>query len=160
MNKQEFFNDLQEIITDIVYIAPKVEDIDEEIMNNSWSISVTQELCKELKEDDLRTFFDSVINNRREQVKNSKYNHGMIFYLWFEQQSGRLRFNLISDFHEKLPFGCELLEVNNIEDIIIEFLKYEYHDGIPVIENEDDSIQPITEDNVCTLKIFIKVLPK
>ena len=123
MTKQEFFNDLQEIVTDRIYIGSKVEEIDKEISNNLWSISVSQELCKELNEDDFRIFFDKVISNREVQIRNSENNHGMIFYLWFEQQSGSLRFNLISDFHEKLPFECELIEVNNIEDIINEFLQ-------------------------------------
>lgn len=36
MTKQEFFDDIQEIITDKIYIGSTVEEIN----NNSWSISV------------------------------------------------------------------------------------------------------------------------
>lgn len=160
MTKQEFFNDLQEIITDRIYISSSDEEIAKETSNNLWSISVSKELCKELKANDFRIFFDKVINNREEQVKNSKCNHGMIFYLWFERQSGRLIFNLISDFHKKLPFQCELIEANNIEDIVNEFLVYEHHDGIPLIENEVDSTEPILEDNAFKLRVFTKYLSK
>lgn len=106
------------------------------------------------------TFFDKVIKSREKQIKNSKYNHGMIFYLWFEWMSGRLRFNLISDFHAKLPFKCKLSEVNSIVNIIIDFLDYDYHDGLPINPDEKGSTQLNIKVSIHELKIFVKYLPE
>lgn len=160
MTKQEFFNDVEEIITDNIYIAPTVDEISEEITNNMWSISITQELCNELIEEDFRVFFNDIIENREEQVSGSKYNHGMIFYLWFEYQSGLLRFNLISDFHKELPFKCNLILVDNPQEIVIDFLKYKYHDGIPIIESEEALIESDMDSNGFELKVFKTHLAK
>lgn len=33
----------------------------------------------------------------------------MIFYTWFDEQASQLRFSLISDLHEKLPFRSEII---------------------------------------------------
>lgn len=162
MTKHEFWDDLQEIVTDKIYIGSTIEEIDKEISNNCWSISITQEQCNELKEEDFTDFFEKVINNRKGQIKDSKYNNGMIFYLWFEQQSGRLRFNLISDFHKRLPFKCELIEVN-LNDIVTEFLKYKYHDGIPVTENEENEVDSIETDknsDMPKMRVFSQYLSK
>ncbi|MCT9872435.1 hypothetical protein, partial [Paenarthrobacter aurescens] len=79
---------------------------------------------------ELKDFFIKVIDNRANQIVNSKSNHGMFFYVWFDWQSSRLRLNLISDFHKRLPYGREYNVLNSLELIIEEYLNYPYHDGL------------------------------
>ncbi|NBI28060.1 hypothetical protein [Chengkuizengella marina] len=141
MGKEEFLKELEEIIEENIFIGNTIDDLDKEISQNNWSFSLTQELVQEFTADDLKNFFDRLLKNRKDQFLNANSKHGMIFYAWFEWQSGRILFTLISDFHSKLPFGREYKVVNNIELIIKEFLNYPYHDGIPIIEIENDEIE-------------------
>ena len=142
MNKQEFFADLKEIITDKIYIGDSVSELQDESSNNKWGISISQELCEITKKQELLDFFEAVIENRKEQILNSKKNHGMLFYLWFDEQAGELRFNLISEFHTKLPFRAKYNVIDKPDEIIEDFLNYKYHDGIPF----EDFVE-VTEEN-------------
>ncbi|MEI5906745.1 hypothetical protein WAK64_06695 [Bacillus spongiae] len=137
MSKEDFLKELDEIIEDRLFIGNSINDLDNEISNNTWSISMEKELANEFTTEDLKLFFNQVQNNRKEQVfKNS--DHNMIFYVWFDWQSAGLRFNLISDFHKKLPFGRNYKTIDNIEPILIKFLQFPYHDGFPVEEIEGE----------------------
>ena len=152
MDKNEFFHDLEEIVVDPLFIGDSKDDIDQEILNNTWSISVSNELSIQLSVKDFIDFFGEVISNRNKQIKIS--NKGMLFYVWFDWQAAQLRFNLISDYDSKLPLSCEIETIDNLEPIIEEFLSFPYHDGFPVEEifEEDEGVE---EDNNNTLKVFL-----
>ncbi|MEK3975347.1 hypothetical protein MKZ20_11185 [Psychrobacillus sp. FSL K6-2684] len=151
MDKNEFFQDLEEIVVDPLFIGNSKEDIDQEISNNTWSISVSNEMNIKLSVKDFKDFFREVISNRSKQIKMS--NKGMLFYVWFDWQAAQLRFNLISDYDSKLPFSCEIETIDNLEPVIEEFLSFPYHDGFPVedIREEDEGV----EENNNPLKIFL-----
>ncbi|WP_205439647.1 hypothetical protein [Peribacillus alkalitolerans] len=159
MNKIEFFQDLEEIVVDPLFIGESEEDIDQEIANNTWSISISNELAVELSLKDFMDFFEKVISNRRNQITNSKNRRGMLFYVWFDWQGAQIRFNLISDYDSKLPFGCNFEIIENLEPIIEEFLGFPYHNGIPMeeITNEDDEWEDSKEKNevIDSLKVFL-----
>lgn len=143
MRKEDFLKELDEIIDDRLFIGNSIDDLNDEISQNTWSISMGQELAHEFTTEDLISFFNQVQNNRKEQiVKNS--DHNMIFYVWFDWQSARLRFNLISDFHKNLPFGGKYKIIKNIEPVLNEFLQFPYHDGFPIEETEEE----VAEDEV------------
>lgn len=143
MNKEDFLKELDEIIEDRLFIGDSIDDLDNEISQNTWSISMGKELANEFTTEDLKSFFNQVQNNRKEQIlKNS--DHNMIFYVWFDWQSARLRFNLISDFHKKIPFGGKYKIIENIEPIFNEFLQFPSHDGFPIVEIEEE----VAEDEV------------
>ena len=143
MSKEDFLKELDEIIEDRLYIGDSIDDLNDEVSQNTWSISMGQELANELTTEDLKLFFNQFQNNRKEQIlKNS--DHNMIFYVWFDWQSARLRFNLISDFHNKLPFGGKYKVIENIEPILNKFLQFPYHDGFPIVEIEEE----VAEDDV------------
>lgn len=97
-----------------------------------WRISIEQKMARQIDVLDYVRFINDVINNRREQVKNAAENHGMIFYLWFDRMASQLRFNLISDIHEELPFQCELEVIENIEPILEDFLESPFYNGLPI----------------------------
>jgi hypothetical protein len=151
----EFFQDLEDIVVDPLYIGDSEEEIDQEIANNSWSISISNELGTQLTVKAFIHFFDKVMSNRRKQIKISNNHTGILFYVWFDWQAAQLRFNLISDYSSKLPFGCEIELFDNLEPIIKEFLVFPYHDGFPVeeVSGEDEGIEEEQISN--PLKVFI-----
>ncbi|WCM59862.1 hypothetical protein [Paenibacillus polymyxa] len=154
-NKELYFKDLENIITDTIFIGSSEYDLDEESANNMWCISSNIELKKALTLKDYRDFFNRVIQNRRDQIIGSTLNHGMIFYLWFDQLACQLRFNLISDLHKKLPFQCDLEIIEHMDDMILAFLNSPFHEGLP-IEGYYDNI----EKKPFILKVYQIILNK
>jgi hypothetical protein len=127
VTKEEFFSNLEEIITDPLSIGSREQET-----NNMWCISTSSELAKTLTIDDLSAFIDRVISNRKEQIKSQKSVVNMLFYLWFDEQASQIRFNVISDDETGLLFGCEIIPINDYTPIIESFLGHPYHDGIPL----------------------------
>ncbi|WP_274362306.1 hypothetical protein [Paenibacillus thermotolerans] len=160
LKKIEFLRELEEIIEDRIFIGNAVDKLKDEITNNCWSISMSQELAGEFAVQDLQSIFEKILQNRIEQAAGSDCSHGMIFYVWFEWQSARLRFNLISDIHAKLPFGGKYNVIENIEPIIREFLSFPYHDGIPSIEAEEEVDDLEAEKEIKPFDVYVVNLPK
>lgn len=144
MSKKEFMEELKEIIEDPLFIGNSIEELDDETAENTWSVSMGQELANEFTMEELVSFFTQVQTNRKKQIVGTS-DHPMIFYAWFDWQSARLRFSLISAFHEKLPFGSNYKTIASMEPIIAEFLQFQFHDGFPVAEI-DDEIYTETEE--------------
>ncbi len=165
-NTSSFFDRLSNIIEDGIFIGITLDDLETELKNNTWFLSASQQEVKVLGKEILAAFFDKVIENRLKQIKNTPEKHGMIFYMWFDEQASQIRFSLISDFHESLPFGNPRLIFLDTPDLIYEqFLDSEYHDGIPFSELEisdwdshenetDDAHQPQNLLNV--YKVLLK----
>ena len=78
MTREEFLHDIEEIISDTLFIGESEED---EISNNMWQISISHELANSLKIEDFSTFFERVILNRKVQVQTLKPTIGMLFCL-------------------------------------------------------------------------------
>lgn len=85
-----------------------------------YYISMDNDLIKEFSTQELKNFFESVIEVRIKQYEISTTN-GIYFYLWFDWLAAQIRFNLITDFHPKLPFGRKIEVINEIDDIIKDF---------------------------------------
>ena len=105
MTKQEFFKDIQNIKSDKLLITDSVDNVNEEIQNNCWSISINDELSKEISVDELADFLKEVKKDRQQQLRRSNSKVGLIYYVWVDSQAGQLRFNFINSNHDKLPFG-------------------------------------------------------
>ncbi|GIO97188.1 hypothetical protein J14TS5_22740 [Paenibacillus lautus] len=149
MNKEQYFEDLQDIINDLIYIGSSEADLQEEIETNMWRISISPELINQITTDDFNEFINKVIQNRKDQIESSSSNLGMYFYLWFDIMASQLRFNLISDINKKLPFSCEIQILNNPREILDDFLGSPFHNGLPIEEHNDDS-----EDKEYIIKIY------
>ncbi|WP_051775272.1 hypothetical protein [Paenibacillus tyrfis] len=72
MNKEFYFKNLEEIVSDIIVIGNSEQDLTEETTNNMWRISLDLKLAKTIEVDDYREFFLKVIQNRQEQVIHLK----------------------------------------------------------------------------------------
>lgn len=155
MDKYEYFKNLEDTITDPIFIGSSKEDLDKEISNNMWRISLEQELASRININDFVDFFSMVIDNRQNQIKVSSGQHGMTFYLWFDRMASQLRLNLISTIHQRLPFGCELELLDRMEPILYEFLAYPFLNGLPIEGYSDGS-----DEKPYVLKVYVKKLNK
>lgn len=113
--------EFQEIINDSLYIGRSVDDLDNEIQNNLWLISLNEEERTQLDDGDIVKFIEIAIGNRQSQLDNSTVEHGLYFYIWHDKQASQLRFCLISDLHDSLPFEATVITTPLI-DIIQSFL--------------------------------------
>lgn len=128
-----YFKNLAEIIADELYIGSSTLDLQQEIRTNMWCISASNEQISHLTTQDFATFFDKVIENRLSQIRAANLQ-GMIFYTWFDEQASQIRFCLISNFHDDLPFGNPIKLVKSPDIIFEQFINSPYHDGIPFDE--------------------------
>jgi len=149
MTKEDFLQDLEEIITDPLFIGAK----DEEISNNMWCVSVNSELAKVITFEDLSAFIERVIANRKEQIKTINPAANVLFYLWFDEQASQIRFNVISDDRTGLPFRCNVTLAEDYASILKDFLGHPYHDGIPLETSTDTNSDEYCEEEY-TLKVF------
>lgn len=136
VNKTDFFNDLSSQISEPLYLTDKTDEVNEEIKHNHWSISATKDIITQTTTTDFLDFIQKVKENYKNQLDNSSHDIDLIFYLWFDEMAGQLRFNFINSNHDKLPFGCQLKHTDRPEEIVDEFIKSKYLEGIPWTELE------------------------
>ena len=128
-DKEELFKDIQEIKSDRLFITDSIDNLEEEVKNNCWSISMTREIASACEVDEVIEFLREVKADRSEQLKKSEYKVGLIYYLWVDKQAGQLRFNFINSNHDRLPFGARLAFVDTEHEIISDFLTCKLTDG-------------------------------
>jgi hypothetical protein len=120
-----------DVIEARIFIGSTENDLPAEIRTNMWGIALSEQECGYLTTADLLDLLTKVIENRRQQLDQANSDHGMIFYLWFDEQALQLRFNLISDFHKRLPFACQLNILMTPQPILDRYLRYPYHETMP-----------------------------
>ncbi|MBX0335379.1 hypothetical protein K3G39_19260 [Pontibacter sp. HSC-14F20] len=105
-------------------------------------------------------FLNRVCENRVEQLGLSTVNADLLFYLWFDEQSGNLHFNFINSNHQKLPFNSEIELVANEASIVEEFLCSTSVDGIEweELQDLDDSFEGTMK--VHRVNVYKKVLKR
>jgi len=135
-NKTDFFNDLSNQISEPLYLTDKTDEVNEEINNNHWILSVPADIISQATTIDFLEFIQRVKDNSKNQLDKSQLDIDLIFYLWFDEMAGQLRFNFINSNHDKLPFGCKLKYTDRPEEIVDQYLKSKYHEGIPWNELE------------------------
>lgn len=158
MKKIDYFESLNEIVDDKIFIGKSLDDLKTEISNNMWRIGIERETVETVSVSDFIVFFEKVIDNRQQQINLSSSNHGMSLYVWVDHQAGQLRFNLISDLHARLPFGCDIEMTTSLETIIEEFLNSPFLEGIPVEESIADGER--MDEGSFVLKVYLKCLSK
>ena len=155
MTKQEFFQNLDEIVSDEMYLTESLDQLEMEIQANHWSIGIDSETAELIKNHDLQDFLRKVIQNRVKQLNESDKKMGLLFYTWFDEQSGNLNFNFINSGHQHLPFGAKLEFVDSMDKILSDCLNSRYLDGIPCNELENLSSKANHKDDIeFKLKVY------
>ena len=130
MNKTEFFNELSNQISDPIYLTDKTDEINDEIYYNLWTLAAKKEIVSQTTITDFLEFIQEVKDNYKNQLDESLLNIDLIFYLWFDEMAGQLRFNFINSNHDELPFECKLKYTDKPEEIVKQFMESEYLEGI------------------------------
>ncbi len=121
-DKKPFSQWLEAAIKDHLYLGSSAYDLREEIANNMWRFHGSPEETGHHSVDKLKGWLESVIGNREQQLLDQHPVRRAIFYMWVDTQLAQLRFNLISDAHDPLPFGrrCNILQTPDL--ILHDFL--------------------------------------
>jgi hypothetical protein len=138
-----FLQHFADVIEDELYIGVSVDDLQQEIQQNMWLLSKPTGFDESLQ--DWLDLINHIIDNRKQQI--AKSSQSMIFYLWFDEQASQLRFNLINDSHEFLPFNSNIELVPSFYKIVEAFWTSPYHDGIPFVELDDIPLNETTNDS-------------
>ncbi|MFK7806245.1 MAG: hypothetical protein AB8F74_00460 [Saprospiraceae bacterium] len=123
MTKKEFFTNLEEIVTDHIFIAIDKEDLQKEIETNCWSISIPIQLIEKIKEEELTKFIERIKHNRKDQLNKSDKRVDLLYYSWHDEMSSQFKFNFINANHNQLPFGIPIIQVESESKILTNFLK-------------------------------------
>jgi hypothetical protein len=123
MTKEAYWAELQEIVTDPLYLADSDHDLPREIRENRWSLSLSQSLAVVFHPTEIKVFLQQVKQNRREQLHQRDLALELYYYLWYDEQAGQLRFNFITTRTVTLPFSALLEASETEEEIIVAFLQ-------------------------------------
>ncbi|NVO32081.1 MULTISPECIES: hypothetical protein [Hymenobacter] len=144
-SKEAYFQDLESIVTDQVYLAASRDELENEIAENMWTIGVSEELAGAIAPAEVQAFLQRVKCNRRTQLAQRGQPGGLRYYLWHDPQAGQLRFNFISVLHEALPFRAPVNACADEAAIIRAWLQDSGGVGAPLLDSADYRVQVYEE---------------
>jgi hypothetical protein len=159
-NEIPFVDWLREAAPDEVRLSPT--NLNDEARTNMWSFSITEEQACACSADDFVEFIRAIVEARRASLSARRVpSRSVTFYCWHDQLAAQLRFSLISATNMKLPFGCETVIVQNLEQIVAGFLSSSWHDGISRTEFETVSASDNeeAERSIQPLAVWTAVVP-
>ena len=164
--KEEYFAELSDWETEELFLTNRTDLVNEECKHNCIWVSISFDIAKQTTTTDFISFMNRVKANRKQQIQQSSVDINLIYYIWFDDQAGQLRFNFINSNHDKLPFRCKLIFVDSEKEIIDDFLNSNYLEGIPwnelkVIDKVDwENIAAEEEENLktFTLKVYRQMI--
>lgn len=119
---------LAEIAADSV--AVHADNIGIEASANMWSISLSPEQTEAVSAAEVEEFVRAIAVARGKWL--AAHGKGpMTLYCWHDEQAGQLRFSLVSASHGRVPFGCEVVPVEDLAAVVRGFLDSPYLSGIP-----------------------------
>lgn len=153
-------DNFKQIIESSIFIGCNNMTLDREISTNMWALSISSKILKNISLDNLLEFIKTLLYNRNRQI--SQFSCSAIFYMWFDEMASQLRFNIISDFHKKLPFSCKLNILDSPTCILKAFLESQKNPVIPWkdLEKITDSSDDIDDEISFVLDVFVVKLNK
>lgn len=152
-------NDFKQIIDSPIFIGcdKMVQEI--ETSKNMWAISIDTKILKNISASVLFEFITTLLHNRIKQISQLNISCPVIFYMWFDEMVGQLRFNIISELNKALPFSCSTNIIDSPHPILINFLQSQHNPDISwndleEINDDDNDI----EENDFILDVFVAKL--
>lgn len=127
VNKTDYFNYLLTCLSEPIYLTDKTDELKEEIKYNLWALAAPAEIIAQVTTADYVELIEKVKESHKVQLGKSQLNIDLIFYLWFDEMAGQLRFNFINSNHLVLPFGCKLKYANKPDEIVEQYLTSRYN---------------------------------
>lgn len=114
--------DLQYVLQGSICITGDESCMQEEIYHNMCALTFSEDLILTIQIEDLQTFLADLLIQRNAQVCAQNPTTPATFYLWFDEQTLQLRFNLLSGADRALPFGCTVNQMDTPEPILQNFI--------------------------------------
>jgi hypothetical protein len=102
-----------DVLDDEVHLEGSAEGFEAERRQNMWRLGAPSEQLRQTTPERLAAWVQQLIEDRREKVRRGYRGQRAVFYLWFDAQAGQLRFNVMSDHGQPLPFGAEVRLVDD-----------------------------------------------
>lgn len=116
------YTNLLELLDINILITGDLNKQREELEYNTWEMTFDRDFIKTITLQNLQDFISKLINNRADQVAKANKSPAT-FYLWYDEQSLNLCFDILSGNNIKLPFGCTLNVFKTPYPILEKFLK-------------------------------------
>jgi len=157
MTKGEYFEFINELLDDKIYITDKLDEFLEETGMNQCTLKIDSKTARNIENFELSEFLNDVIKNRKGQLEKSNKDVDLLFYSWFDDLSGYLHFDLINSKHESLPFQSKIILADSIDQIVEKFLDPDYLDYLTKASLEElENDQRNKEDIVYVYKEVVK----
>jgi hypothetical protein len=124
-----------------------------EAQENQWTFSLTNEQADSLNVEDVVDFLEAVIEQRQQWLLDNRAS-SMKFYCWHDKQAGQLRFSMVSDLHDHLPFAGEIVSVSAIDTVVTVWLLSEALTGIE-LTGLDKAMNEIDSECTCVWSVLL-----
>ncbi len=155
--------ELNELIDDKIELSSDSLDIDE-ASQNWWKFKVDLDHCNV---NDIKILFAAILESRKSYIKNHLTDVNLIFYAWYDYQSGDFNFSIIPknwsklEVDQELPFGCSINKVEEVDLIIAKFVDDPYKGVIPMEDLEDvdpEDTEELQGEDDYTLDVWVHYL--
>lgn len=141
------------------------DDINEEACGNWWEFSPTDEEMEGITPEALEEFIQAVIEDCRTVLAEDP-PHSMLFYCWHDFQVRTLNFSLVSTSHGRLPFGCIVIETDDLRLVTDRIVMLDWIKGKDYIQDwvcedfeEGQVYEEEEEEEPYILPVFVTRLP-
>lgn len=139
--------DLEIILMEEILITHDELQRDKEIYCNMWCIGLSEFASPSLAINDVVNFLKQLIKKRQGDIQKNLMLGPITFYLWFDDLALQLRFNFLSGYIKKLPFGCKLHVVDDPHEIVERFFKMRSWDDLGLVK-----IDHLSEEELAKLE--------
>ncbi|MFA5998700.1 MAG: hypothetical protein WC747_01625 [Candidatus Babeliales bacterium] len=116
-------SDFKELLEEDILITGKASRQKEELDYNTWGIMFDYDFVAKVTLQDLQNFFAELKHYKSMQLKKNKYKGPVTLYIWVEDMSLQLCFDILSGSNIKLPFrNCKLNILKSMDPILQNFL--------------------------------------
>ena len=146
MTVEEYVASCKDSLLDNLFLSQKIEDLGKEANENLHTFHITNELAKNITLLQVKSIIEQAVSKFTDIVTKANDQMRAILYVWHDFQAGALRFSIITDRPGvKLPFSAQIVPAP-LEEIISNWLKSDYLEGIPWVETTKAQVDILIEE--------------